>query len=111
MLSIPALDALVLSGLFGSFGLWQLAGPSGLRRVYTRWRFPAGAHRVIGLMAMIVAAFLADPITRIWGVALGALITFVAEVTLLNHRKYALSVPGMLVMAALVPATLSGPLG
>ena len=110
MLSVPAIDALLLSGLFGTFGLWQLAGPAGLRRVYRRWRFPANTHRVAGLLAAIVALFLSNPITRIWGVILGGLVAFVAVTVLLNHGKYAWSVPGMLVMVALAPATLAGPL-
>jgi hypothetical protein len=111
MLSVPALDAVTLSGLFGVFGLWQLAGPARLRRAYRRWRLPTNAHRVIGTVAVIAAAFLADPITRIWGAILGGLICFVAVVTLLNHGRYLLSLPGMAVLLALVPASLAGPLG
>jgi hypothetical protein len=109
MLSVPTLDALLLSGLFGAFGLFQLAGPGFLRRIYRRWRFPANSHHVIGLVALTTALFLSDPITRIWGVILGALFAFVAVVTLLNHGKYVWSVPGMVVLVALVPATLAGP--
>ncbi|HEX4270336.1 MAG TPA: hypothetical protein VHZ32_03085 [Rhizomicrobium sp.] len=110
MLSMPTLDALLLSGLFAAVGLWQLSGPAGLRRVYRRWRFPTNTHRVAGILAATVALFLSNPITRIWGVILGALVMFVAVTVLLNHRKYAWSVPGMLVMVALAPATLAGPL-
>ena len=110
MLSIPTLDALSLSALFAAFGVWQLAGAIGARQAYKRWRFPANTHRVAGLMAIIAAGFLSNPITRIWGVIFGAMFVFVVVATLLNHRKYALSVPGMLVMVALVPASLAGPL-
>jgi len=110
MLSIPTIDALVLSGLFGTFGLWQFAGIGGVRQTYRRWRFPANTHLVAGVAALLVALFLADPITRIWGVILGAFVMFVVVATLLNHGKYALSVSGMAVMAALVPAILAGPL-
>jgi hypothetical protein len=110
MLSIPTLDALALSGLFGVFGLWQMAGSNKLRQTYRRWRFPANTHNVVGAVAVIVALFLSDPITRIWGVILGAFFVFIAVATLLNHGKYAWSVPGMMVMVALVPATLAGPL-
>ncbi len=110
MLSIPTLDALLLSALFGSFGLWQATGAAGVRQTYKRWRFPANTHRVTGTMAIIAAMFLSDPITRIWGVILGAMFLFVVITTLLSHRKYAWSVPGMLAMVALVPASLAGPL-
>ena len=110
MSSIPTLDALSLSALFAAFGLWQVTGAAGARQAYKRWRFPANTHRVAGVMAIIAAGFLSDPITRIWGVAFGAMFVFVVVATLLNHRKYVLSVPGMLVMVALVPASLAGPL-
>jgi hypothetical protein len=110
MLSIPTIDALLLSGLFGGFGLWQLAGPGSVRQVYRRWQFPTNANRVAGLAAITAALFLADPITRIWGVVLGGFVAFVAVTTLLNHGKYAWSLPGMAVMVALVPASLAGPL-
>ena len=85
-------------------------GPVFLRARYRRWRFPANAHLVVGVLNLLAALFLSNPITRIWGVALAALITFVTIVTLLNHGKYGYSVPAMLVLAALVPATLAGPL-
>jgi hypothetical protein len=110
MLSIPTIDALVLSGLFGTFGLWQFAGIGGVRQTYKTWRFPANTHLVAGVAALLVALFLADPITRIWGVILGAFVMFVVIATLLNHGKYGWSVSGMAVMAALIPATLAGPL-
>ncbi len=110
MLSIPTLDALLLSGLFGAFGLWQMAGPQTVRRAYRRWRFPSNTHHVAAVAALTAALFLADPITRIWGVVLGALVAFIVVVTLLNHGKYAWSVPAMAVIVALVPASLAGPL-
>ncbi len=109
MLSIPTIDALVMSGLFGSFGLWQFSGV-GVRQTYKAWRFPANTHLVAGVAALLVALFLSDPITRIWGVILGAFVMFVVIATLLNHGKYALSASGIAVMVALVPATLAGPL-
>jgi hypothetical protein len=110
MPSIPTIDALVLSGLFGAFGLWQFAGIGGVRQTYKRWRYPANTHLVAGLAALLVALFLADPITRIWGVILGAFVMFVVVASLLSHGRYGWSVPGIAVMVALVPATLAGPL-
>jgi hypothetical protein len=109
-MTIPTLDALLLTGLFGLSAAIHLYGPSVLRARYRRWRFPANTHRVVGVLQLLAALFLSNPITRIWGVALAGIITFVTIVTLLNQGKYGYSVPAMLVLAALVPATLAGPL-
>ena len=109
-MTIPTLDALLLTSLFGLGAAIHLAGPAFLRARYRRWRFPSNAHLVIGTLDLLAALFLSNPITRIWGVALAGLITFVTIVTLLNHGQYGYSVPAMLVLAALIPATLAGPL-
>ena len=110
MLSIPTLDALVLSGLFGIGGLLHMAGPTFVRHAYRRWGFPSNAHRVVGVLQILAALFLSNPVTRIWGVILAGFIIFFATVALLNHGKYIYSVPGLLLMLALVPASLAGPL-
>jgi hypothetical protein len=109
MLSVPTLDALVLTGLFGASGLLNMAGPRFLRVAYRRWGFPTNAHRVVGILEILAALFLSNPVTRIWGVILAGFIIFFATVALLNHGKYAYSVPGLLLMLALVPAVLAGP--
>ena len=110
MLPMPTLDALALTGLFGAAGLIHLAGPRFLRAAYRTWGFPSNAHRVIGVLEILTALFLSNPITRIWGVILAGFVIFFATVALLNRGKYAYSVPGLLLMLALVPASLAGPL-
>jgi hypothetical protein len=109
-MTIPTIDALILTIVFGLSAAIHLTGPTVLRARYRRWRFPSNAHLVVGVLNLLAALFLSNPITRIWGVALAGLITFVTIVTLLNHGKYGYSVPALLVLAALVPATLAGPL-
>ena len=52
-------------------------------------------------------ARLAFPQTRIWGVVLAVLVTFAAEITLLKNEQYMWSVPGIVLMIALVPAALA----
>jgi hypothetical protein len=110
MLSVPTLDALVLSGLFGAGGMLHMAGPAFVRRAYRNWGFHSNAHRVVGVLQILTALFLSNPVTRIWGVILAGFIIFFATVALLNRGKYAYSVPGLLLMLALVPASLAGPL-
>jgi hypothetical protein len=108
--SIPTLDALTLTVLFGAVGLLHIAGPSFVRDAYRSWGFPFNAHRVVGVLVFLTALFLSNPVTRIWGVIMGGFIVFFATVALLNNGKYAYSLPGLILMLALVPASLAGPL-
>jgi hypothetical protein len=105
--SLPSTIAVALSIIFGVAAIVHLAGPGFVRRAYERWEFPPKFYRVTGLTELLVAVFLADPPTRLWGIALGGFVTFMAEITLLSHRQYIWSVPGILLMVALVPATLA----
>ncbi len=90
-------------------GLIQFAGLQFIRRAYENWDFPRGFHRIAGGLEILAATFLVMSPTRIWGVALAGAILFVAVVTLLSHRKYLAALPGMLMLAALVPALLPAP--
>ena len=85
----------------------HLAGFRRLRAAYAEWEYPRSFHRLVGISNLTAALFLARPETRIWGVALGAVILFIAVVTLLGHRRYTYAVPGMLLMLALPPALLA----
>jgi hypothetical protein len=110
MLPTSTLDALLLTGLFAVSGLLHLAGPQFLRLGYRRWGFPGNAHRVVGVLEILAALFLSNSVTRIWGVIVAGFIIFFATVALLNRGKYIYSVPGLVLMLALVPASLAGPL-
>ena len=109
-LFVSEVIAWTIAAIFAVSGAVQLAGPGFVRRAYRRWEFPPKFYRVTGLIELVTAAFLSNPLTRIWGVALAALTIFVAVVTLLNNRQYAYTVPGILLLIALVPASLAGPL-
>ena len=105
--SIPLVAAMSLSLFFGAAALIHLIGPAFVIRAYQRWEFPPKFYRVTGLAELLASAFLAIAITRIWGIVLAGLITFVGEITLLNHRQYGWAIPGILVLMALVPASLA----
>jgi hypothetical protein len=106
-LSFSVFVAWLLAGMFAISAVIHLAGPRFIRDAYSRWNFPPKFYRVTGIVELLAAAFLANPITRIWGVTLAALTMFVAVVTLLNNKQYAYTVPGIVVMVALIPASLS----
>ena len=98
--------AYAMTGLFGLLALIHLAAPPVLVKAYQSWRFPRGFHYVAGSAFALAALFFAIQQTRIWGVALGAMILFVAIVALLNRGKFHYAVPAMLLMAALPAAVL-----
>jgi hypothetical protein len=102
--------ALVLSGIFALGGVIHLAGPGFVRRAYARWNFARGFYFITGIVELAAAAFLASPTTRIWGVVLAAAVLFSAVVTLLSNRQYAYAVPSLIMLIALAPASLAGPI-
>lgn len=95
--------------VFGIAGAVQLAGPAFVQRAYERWEMPRKFYRVTGALELLTALFLANAETRVWGVALGAIITFGAVVTLLKSGQYGWSIPGIALLVALVPASLASP--
>ena len=96
-----------VTGVFLLAGLVNLSGNSVVRAAYRAWNYPANFYRVVGMIELTVALFLALPETRIWGVVIGSFITFYSVVTLLKNRRYAWSLPAMLLLAALVPASFA----
>ena len=101
--------AWTIASIFGVSGLLHLAGLKSVKRAYARSDFAPGFYRVAGALQLLAAFFLALPITRIWGVMLAGFVTFAAVVFLLNNRQYVYSVPGFVLLAALVPTALAGP--
>ena len=108
-ISFPFLVAWVVGAILAVAGLVNIAGPRRLREAYARWEFPTRFYLVAGALEVTAAAFLAIPELRIWGIALAGFIMFGAVVTLFNHRRYMSAVPGIILMAALVPASFAVP--
>ena len=104
---VQDLIAYSLVALFALAGLVSVTGNSAVRATYRLWHYPRRTHRVVGVLELLTALFLAVPQLRIWGVILGGLIVFFSVVALLNRRHYALSIPGMLLLVSLVPAALA----
>jgi hypothetical protein len=109
-MTIPDLLDVAVYGVTGVFllaGLVNLGGSSKVRAAFRAWDYPPNFYRVVGMIELAVALFLALPQTRIWGVIFGGFIAFFSVVTLLKHSRYGWSVPAMLLLAALVPASLA----
>lgn len=109
-MTLATLQDLASYGVTAAFllaGLANLSGSPVVRAAYRAWDYPANFYRVVGMIELMVALFLFLPQTRIWGVILGGVIAFFSVVTLLKHNRYAWSLPGMLLLAALVPASFA----
>jgi hypothetical protein len=107
VLTIAPAAVNVVSGIFAIAGIVNLSGSAHVRAAYRLWRYPPHFYRVIGVMELMTALFLMLPQTRIWGVAASGFVIFGSIVTLLNHRQYLWSLPAMLLLVALVPASLA----
>jgi hypothetical protein len=109
MYADPTLTALSLAAIFGVIGIVQLAGPRFLRDAYRTWDYSQGVRLATGLLDVAAAVMLAEPGVRGWGIVLAAVLIFGSVVTMLSHRQYVCAAWAVLMMAALVPATLSVP--
>jgi len=97
----------LVTGLFLLAALVNLSGLPLVQAAYRIWNYPPNFYRVVGAIELAVVVFLAVPQTRIWGIILGGFIAFFSVVTLLRHGRYAWSIPAILLLAALPPATLA----
>jgi len=98
-----------LAAIFGIIGFIHLLGPRFLHETFKSWNYGTRLRIATGILEIGVALMLLDPELRLWGIGLAALIMFAAIITLLNHEQYACALASMVVMAALLPATLAVP--
>jgi hypothetical protein len=107
--SISSVIALSVAIVFALIGVVQLAGPRFVREAYERWDYPQRVRLVTGVLDLMAALLLASPELRAFGIALAGLLTFGSVVVLLAHRHYLNASLAIVLMAALVPATLAVP--
>jgi hypothetical protein len=105
--AFPHLLSNVLAAIFAVSAMVDLAGFRFVRARFRQWRYPRQFYRVVGVLQLVTAVFLATPLLRVWGIILAGLITFFSVVTLLNHRQWIWAIAGILIMMALVPASLA----
>jgi hypothetical protein len=105
--SLPHLFVSGLATIYAVTSIIDLAGYRYIRARFRQWRHPRRFYRVMGALQLITSLFLAIPQLRIWGISLAGFIAFVWVVTLLNHRQWSWAAAGMLLMIALVPASLA----
>jgi hypothetical protein len=109
-MTVPVIAQLavdVVSVAFALAGLVSLSGSTHLRSVYRLWHYPGNFYRFVGLIELMAALFLIVPETRVWGIAAGGIIALITTVTLLHRRKYIGSLPAVILLVSLVPASLA----
>jgi hypothetical protein len=97
-----------LAAIFAIAAAVNLGGFGPLRALLSRWEYPRGFHRILGMFSLLAALFLALPETRIWGVALAAFLLFGATISLLNHSRYLAATISILLLTSLPTALIAG---
>lgn len=100
-----------LATVFGVIGFLHILGPRFLRDAFENWNYGTRMRLITGLFEVAVAVMLLDPEMRAWGIGIAAVIMFAAVITLLNHEQYLCAIPSIVLMIALVPASLAVPPG
>jgi hypothetical protein len=108
ILQIPVADlmAWLLALAFTGAGIFNAMGGEAARAEFVRWGYPAWWNVVTAGIEGLAAALMVFPETRIWGLALAAIVLIAAIATVLWRREYKHVPPGV-VLAALVGVELA----
>ncbi len=87
-------------------GALNFAGPSLARENFALWGYPAGSHRVVGSLGIVVGLLLMIPVTAWVGAIGSAIFMLVAVVTLIRSRDWG-HLPGAAVLMAASVAAIT----
>jgi DoxX-like family len=90
---VHALSIWLLVASFFGAGLFNAIGTPATQSDFARWGYPRWWGRFTGGLEMISAVLIALPVSRIVGLALGAVIIAAAVMTVLRHRDLSHLVP------------------
>jgi hypothetical protein len=98
---IPVASAMawLLAFAFAGAGLFNAVGGAAVQAGFIRWGYPAWWNFVTAALEMLSAALIVVPETRIWGLALGAMVLMAAVATVIWRRDYAHLPPGVALAA------------
>jgi uncharacterized membrane protein YphA (DoxX/SURF4 family) len=96
---------LLVAAFFGA-GLFNVIGTPGTQSDFARWGYPRWWNILTGGLEVISAVLIALPVSRIAGLALGAVIIAAAVLTVLRHRDFSHLVP-LSVFVALIALAVS----
>ena len=103
ILQIPVASAMawLLAFAFAGAGLFNAIGGAVVQTQFLRWGYPAWWNFITAALEMLSAALIVLPETRIWGLALGAIVLIAAIATVTWRREYMHLPPGV-ALAALI---------
>jgi hypothetical protein len=97
---------LLVAGFFGA-GLFNAIGTPGTKSDFVRWGYPRWWGFFTGGLEIMSAVLIALPVSRIVGLALGAVIIAAAVLTVLRHRDFSRLAPLSLFAAVIALAAIS----
>ena len=84
-----------------------LTAPALINRASDGLSHPRGFLRAVAIIELFAALFLMIPQTRIWGIGAAASVTIARVVILFACKRPQWTVPGLMVLGALVPVALA----
>ena len=101
ILQIPAESSMawLLAFAFAGAGLFNAMGGEAVQAGFVRWGYPPSWNFVTAAIEMLGAALIVFPETRIWGLALAAMVMIAALATVIWRREYRHLLPGVALTA------------
>ena len=107
---IASVIAWLLAFAFTGAGIFNAMGGAVVQAQFLRWGYPAWWNFITAALETLSAALIVLPETRIWGLALGAMVLIAAVSTVTWHREYEHLPPGV-ALAALTEAVAQNRIG
>ncbi len=104
--SMPSAIGWLLAFAFAGAALFNAMGGPAVQAQFLRWGYPAWWNFMTAALEMLSAALIVLPETRIWGLALGAMVLIAAIATVTWRREYQHLPPGV-ALAALTGVELA----
>ena len=98
---IPVASAMawLLAVAFAGAGIFNAIGGAAVQAEFMRWGYPAWWNLVTAALEILSAGLIVLPETRIWGLALGAMVLIAAIATVTWRREYMHLPPGVALVA------------
>jgi uncharacterized membrane protein YphA (DoxX/SURF4 family) len=105
-ISLGNVVAWLLAFAFTGAGIGNAAGGAAIQAQFQRWGYPAWWNFVTAALEVLDAVLIVLPETRLFGLALGAVVMIVATATVIWRREYK-HLPPCVVFIALIGINLA----
>jgi hypothetical protein len=86
--SVVNVVAWLLALAFTGAGIGNAAGGAAIQAQFQRWGYPAWWNFITAALELLDAVLIVFPETRIFGLALGAMVMIAATATVIRRREY-----------------------